>query len=224
MPSDSSMPRDALTVLAWRSKLATVLVGLFVFQIVAIGGYEYFHVQSALDPENLADQVEETIEDAYPEFRQALLDRIEKNAPPVANAASTELIASMPEFRQELEAFTSRQIDRAIEEGTEFSAEQFRDLLQHHREDVIATFEALDAIPEGTHQSILTLENRIEQLVGIEVARQAQRVVAIYRALNDKLERLADPSALLEPRELLERQIVRILKTLLMQQTAESHG
>jgi len=59
----------------------------------------------------------------------------------------------------------------------------------------------------------LDLEEQMDEQLGVELQKQARTALELHRELNTKLERLSS-DAPLEPKELLERRIIRISRTL----------
>jgi hypothetical protein len=207
-------PTNALAEVHGQAQLSAALAVVLAVLLVGIAIYEYYRVTSMLAPENVADRVETAIQENYPEVRAEIVREVKSQAPVIAEQVSDELIALAPDARQRLEALTARQIDRAIAEGTEFSAEQFRDVLNDNRAQVVEIFETIEQAPENTHELVLAMEADLEQSLDVDVQRQAKYVLAAHRGLNDKLETLADPNAQLDPQELLERRIVRIVRAM----------
>jgi hypothetical protein len=194
--------------------VSAILALVLVAEIAGIGAYAYYRVRRVLAPENLADRVEEAIRENYPEVRQEVVTEIKSQAPQIAEQVSQEILSSAPEARHYLERLTARELEAGLDQATQLSAEQFRKILDENRDKVEAAFEAIDGAPEEARQLILETEDSIETQLGVNIQQQAENTLLTYRRLNDKLERLVDPDATLEPQELLERRILRILKTM----------
>jgi hypothetical protein len=212
-------PKQRVPDSVWTSSLlSAALAVVLVLEVAGLGLYGYYRVQRLLDPENLADRAEEAIRKNYPEVRQNLVEQIKSQAPEIAEQVSAEMIASTPDARRELEELTARQIELGLNEATELSAEQFRQLLRRNRKQMIAAFEKIEAAPQETEELVLQTEASIEQELGVDLQRQARQALRVHRQLNDKLERLVESEEELLAQELIEGRIVRILKT--MQQPA----
>jgi hypothetical protein len=208
-------PPKEVRASVWNSSLLSAVLALaLVAEIVGLAAYGYYRVQRALDPENLADRAETAIRENYPEVREQLIEQIQSSSPQIAEQVSAELIASTPEARQQLEQFTARQIELGLDRGTELSAEQFRQILDDNRPQIVEAFEKLETAPQEAHALILETEARIEKELGVDLQAQAKNALAVHRQVNDKLERLTDEEATLDAQEQIERRIVRILKTL----------
>lgn len=123
------------------------------------------------------------------------------------------MVASSPEVRQWLERTTARQLEYGLDEVTDLSAEQFRAFLQAHHDPIERAFEQLEDAPDKTRELVEDLEQGLDKQLGADLHEQARTALGLLRQLNVKLERLSSDAAL-EPRELLERRIVRILRTL----------
>jgi hypothetical protein len=198
----------------WNSVLSAVLAVILVAELLGLGAYGYYRVQTALQPENLANRVEHAIEENYPEFRKDLIRQVKRRSPQIAEQVSSQIVESAPNVRERLERFTARQLEAGLDEVTELSADKFRQVLQENHDQLVKAFEAVEQAPEETRRLVLETEASLEQQLGVDIQTQARNALAVHRDLNDKLERLADPEATLEPKELIERRIVRIVKTM----------
>lgn len=212
MRADNNHPSKAGNF--FQSNLFTaILVGLFAVELVAISTYTYTEVQSRLKPKNLVDEAQKAIVNNYPEIREKLTEEVKAQSPVIAKTLSEKAIATAPEVRQWAENATRRQLNYTLDEATKLSTEEFRDLLQANRERIKKAFVQIEEAPEETKEYALGLESSIDEYLGINLKNQTENALQLQRRLNDKLERLAS-DAPLEPKELLEKRIVRILKTL----------
>ena len=198
--------------------LAVVLMA----EAVGFTWHAYRLAQRKMTPEYLVDSAERAIRANYPEMRQLLTTEIKERAPEIADQLSREMIASSPEVREWLEQMTARQLEYGLGEVTNLSAEQFRAFLEENRPTVILALDRIEEAPDEAHRLVLNLEGKLEARIGVDVQKQAQRALELHRQLNHKLERLIDPSETLSPKELLERRMVRILRTLQEEKFAAS--
>lgn len=203
------------------SRLSAILAVVLVLEIITLTVYANYRVQSALDPENLGERVEEAVVENYPELRQELIAQVKADAPQIAEEVSRQMIAQAPQARQELEQLTARQLERGLNEAIDLSAEQFREVLRANREDIVQVFETIEEAPEDAHRLVLDMEADIEQQLQVDLQRQMRQALRAHQQLNDKLERLSSPDVQLDSRELLERRIVRILRTMQEQETLD---
>lgn len=203
------------------SYVSAGLAVLLTVEILGIGIYAYNRVQTALKPENLADHIEVAIRDNYPEFRKDLVAQVKQEAPAIAKQVSAELIAAAPDARVELEELTERQLELGLETATELSAEQFQTFLQDNRPQIVKVFETIEDAPEDAHQLVLETEKNIEQQLGVDMQRQAKMALRVHRQVNDKLDRISESDENLKSKELLERRIVRLLRTMQQQRIEE---
>lgn len=199
------------------SRLTAILSGILAIIILAIAIESYYQISRLTDPERLGDRIETAIRDNYPEVHEELVAQVKARAPELAKEVSKDLIQSTPEVRAELEQFAARQLETGLDEITELSAEEFRDLLNRNRETVTAAFEQIEQAPEEARRLILETEADMEQALGVDLQRQMQNAVKMHRQLNDKLDRLNDPDETLDAKSLLERRLIRILRTMEMQ-------
>lgn len=199
---------------ASRNWTTTWLIGLLIVEMTGMGLYTYFDVKRQMEPSNLAAKAEEAIERNYPEIRKKIVQNVEENATTIAEQISDEAVGSSPETRQWLERMVKRQLGYGLDRATAFSAEGFRGFLQENRQRIEEAFQRLEQAPEQARQMVLELESRMEQQWGVALESEARAALELHRQLNRKLQRLAG-DAPLEPRELLERRIVRIFRTLI---------
>lgn len=198
----------------FQSNLFTaILVGLFVVEVIAIGTYTYRDVRSKLNPTHLVDQAEKALRQNYPDIRKNVTRDIQQNAPQIAESLSNQLVATTPEVRQWLEDATRRQLKYTLDETTELSAEEFLELLQNNHDEIEDAFQQLEEVPQLAQQSVLDLETNIDKSWGVNLKSQAENALELHQLLNDKLDRLTS-NAPLTPKELLERRMLRILRTL----------
>ena len=204
------------------SVLAATLACVLMAEVVGLGLYGYYRVQRALAPENLADRAVEAIRANYPEVRQEIVTQVKSESPEIAEQVSQQIIASTPEARKELEQFTARQVEIGLDQATELSADQFRDVLRENHDQFVKIFEAIEDAPEEAHELVLETEASIEKQLGVDLQRQARQALRAHRQLNEKLARLASNQENLSSKELLERRIVRILRTMQEQRENEA--
>ena len=202
------------------SGVTTWLIVLLIIELIGMSWYTYLDVQRQMRPASLVDRAEEAIRRNYPEIRRKIKRDVEENAPAIAEKISDEAVASSPEVRQWLERATARQLESGLDQATDLSAEQFRMFLQDNREQVKQAFEQMDDAPEQTRKLVLDLEEQMDEQLGVELQKQARAALERHRQLNTKLERLSS-DAPLEPKELLERRIIRISRTLAEQRLSE---
>jgi hypothetical protein len=196
------------------SYLSAILASVLVAEIALVSLIAYSRVNSALDPEKMADRAEEAIRENYPQLRAEIIQQVHEKSPAIAARVSRRITASAPDARQWLEDFTAQQLKAGLNEAGDLSAEQFRLMLQNNREAIFQGFEQIEAAPDETRRLILDMEKSIEHQLGVDIQEQAEVALAVHVRLNDKLARLNDADATLKPQELLEGRIVRILKTM----------
>jgi hypothetical protein len=204
----------------WTSvSCSAALAGILVLEIVGITAYGYYRTQRLLDPKRLGDRIETAILERYPEARAELLSQVQTQSPQIAERVSQQILKSTPSARHQLEQLTSRQLDAGLDQIAAISREQFREMLQRNHDSIVTAFERVEQAPDGAHRLVLETEASLEEQLGIDVQRQAHTALALLRNLNDKLERLQQPDAPLDSKELLERRIVRILRAVQERET-----
>lgn len=204
---------EAARSLRAASICCAVLAALLLAEVAGGCWYAYAQVRPKLEPAQLADQAEAAIRRRYPEIRRHLVAELNDRAPEWASAVSREALQAAPEVRAQVADWTARQLARGLEEVIDLSVDRFRDFLRNHRSEIEGAFDDLAAAPEQIHESVVDLEQRFEADFAVDVQAQAKSALDLHRALNDKLARLADPAAPLDPTELIERRILRIVKS-----------
>lgn len=206
---------------SWIRSIATMVLALvLVGETIGFSLYTYADVEQKLEPKRLVDTAEQTIRRRYPQLRRQLVEEIRDHAPEIAARASKEAVASSPELRQWLERVTARQLEVGLDEATELSADEFRTFLRNNHDEVRRALEQIDAAPEKADKLVLRFEERLDGQFGIDIRKDAKRALELQQRLNTKLERLAGNGPL-EPKELLERRIVRILRAMQQEELQE---
>jgi len=215
MSSSSNSPASAGNFFR-SNQFTAVLLGLFLFEVLAIGVDTYLDIRERIQPESLVEQAEQEIRKNYPKIRKELTAEIKAQAPNIAETMSHQLIASSPQIRQWLQDTTRRQLRYGLDETTELSSAQFRSFVRDNREEIEELFIQLEETPEQVEETVLGLESNFEKSWGIQLENQAENALVLHRKLNDKLETINSGSSL-SPKELLERRIFRIVRTLAIQ-------
>lgn len=197
-----------------RTYITATLAVLLTLEIAAIGIYAYVRISSALKPENLANQIEQSVRENYPEFRQELVSQAHEKAPEIAQRVSKSILAAASDARADLERIAARQLAAGLDTGTELSAEQFRKLLRDNHAQFVKVFESIEDAPEEAHRLVLETEANIEKELSVDLQRQAKLAVSKMSDFNAKLDRLAGPPETLSAKEQLERRIVRVLRAM----------
>lgn len=199
----------------WTSaSLSALLSGILLSELLIFTTYSYYQAERWLDPAYLGDQIESAVRENYPELRVNLIAQVEAKSPEIAERISQQLVATTPEARQQLERLTSRQLDAGLDQITQISREQFREMLRRNHDAIVAALEQIEQAPDEARRFVLKTEASLEDQMGIDLQRQARTALALHRDLNNKLERLQQPDAALDSKELLERRIVRLLRTI----------
>lgn len=194
---------------AWTLGLLIAFIALTAWFLT----YQYLNYRRMMQPENLVAMAEKQIEENYPAVREAAKERIIESAPDLAKKLSRKAVASVPEARERLVKFLGRQMAGGLDEATELSAEQFRQLLRENRDLVKEGIEELKKTPARAERFVLNLETRLEKRWDTDIRKDARFLLTTHRALNAKLDRLANAETL-APDELLARRILRIVRAI----------
>ncbi|QDU77714.1 hypothetical protein Pan97_47880 [Bremerella volcania] len=195
------------------NRFTTVLLGLFLIELIGISVDTYLDIRKRIQPRNLAEQAEQEIRKNYPKLRRELTTEIKTQAPNIAEAMSEQLIGSSPQIRQWLQETTRRQLRLGLHETTKLSSAQFQSFVRDNHAEIEELFVQLEETPEHTEEIVLDLESNIENSWGVQLQNQTENALSLHRKFNDKLEKINRGTSL-TPKELLERRIVRIVRTL----------
>ena len=198
----------------WNSNTTTmVLVIIFACQFVLMGWYTYASVQEQLAPEKLVQKAEKAVEKNYPALRKTFKSEIKANADEIAESLSQAAIDSAPDLRKALQQILQRNVRQGLDVVTELSADEFKDFVKENRERIESLIKELEDSPEIAQQTIRDFEQDLDEVLGVDLEKQAKEALIIHRELNQKLAKLNDGNTL-DAQGLLEKRIVRILKTL----------
>lgn len=192
--------------------IAALVMATFLAGQSAVLGVLAIRLRS--DPERLVDAVVSVVRSEYPPVRRKVVERVQARAPAIGEYVSREVVLeSSPDFRRWLEQATEEQIPELFQLLTEASRERFRAFLEENRSTIEQALEELHEAPERFQATVLSLEESLESTLAIDLERQAQEALRVHRRLNDRLSGLAQGDYL-TPRELMERRILRLTKTL----------
>jgi len=206
-----------------QAKTTFLLSGLWLLVLVVFVSHGIYKYNQLTDEEKLVDQAVEAIKKDYPEFRKQLVSDIQTSAPKYAEHLSQSLIKAAPDVRQEAEQFVTRQIDTGSDELIALSSEKFNEYVANNREMFEKWLTQLDESPEKVKQLSQEMNQQIEELVGTDLQKQLDMLLAAHEKLNERLGRI-EKHAGLSPTELIERRIVRILKALEQKYVTENDG
>ncbi|MBI1248825.1 hypothetical protein GC197_13415 [bacterium] len=212
MTDSSPKPSPVEKFFASRRLTAGLLI-VFLIELIGIVSYTYVEVERQIQPNHLADEAEKAIRKNYPEIRKEFTTEIKQNAPEIAAALSNKLIASTPEIRQWLQDAMRRQLRYGLDETTQLSAAEFSEFLHSNHDEIEELFVKLEETPDDLDNYVNKFEVKIQQQWGVDLEKQARNALLLHREFNDKLETINRGSAL-TPKELLEKRILRIVKTL----------
>lgn len=209
-------PEHARTLPVTRrlSWLSTVLAIVLIVEIAGLSVYAWNVYLRETQPERLADRAERALEENYPELRSQMIHQVSQQAPVLAAQVSDRLIEATPNARLELENISLKYLERGLDDAAELSADEFRDWLRQNHDAIEDAFLQIEQAPSDARLLMLDTEASLEEQLGLDLRDQAKLALEVYRMLNDKLERLADPNIELSHQERLERRTIRLLRAL----------
>lgn len=205
-------PSGGLTIrLSW---LSAVLASLLAAEIIGLCGYAFYVAKREMEPERLARRAEAALTKNYEAIRSEVLQQVRHQAPVVAKQMSNRLLDETPNARRDLEEFTVRHLEQGFDNAFELSADEFRQWLRANHDTIEDAFEQIEQAPEDARLLVMDTEASLEEQLGLDLRDQAKLTLELYRVLNEKLERLSQPSAELSEQERLERRVIRLLRAL----------
>ncbi|MCG6157064.1 hypothetical protein [Rubinisphaera margarita] len=196
--------------------LTTVLLIVFCVELIAIAGMTYSQVQENLEPENIAAATEQYAEENYPEIRKEIVTRVRENSDQYAETVSQQLMASSDDARIQLEQLTETGVEEGLDEGTQMSKQAFREFLKENHQEIESYLKELEDSPQEARQFIVGLEQDLEQALEVDMQKQMDNLAELQTQFNSKVDRLT-AGGNMEPIELLELRILRLMKTLQQQ-------
>lgn len=205
-------PDSGVTIrLSWMSLgLATLLA----VEIIGLAGYAFFVMKREMEPARLTERAEAALTENYASLRSEIIQQVHHQAPLVAEQMSNRLLKETPNARLELEQFTVRHLEQGFDNAFELSADEFRQWLRANHDAIEDAFVQIEQAPEDAKLLVMDTEASLEEQLGLDLRDQARLALEVYGVLNEKLERLALPSAELSPQERLERRMIRLLRAL----------
>lgn len=204
----------ALPVTRSLSWLSTALAIVLIVEIAGLSVYAWNVFRRETQPERLADRAERALEENYPELRSQMVHQVSQQAPVLAAQVSDRLLEATPSARLELENISLKYLERGLDDAAELSADEFREWLRQNHNAIEDAFIQIEQAPNDARLLVLDTEASLEEQLGLDLRDQAKLTLEVYRMLNDKLERLADPNVELSHQERLERRTIRLLRAL----------
>ena len=209
----ASVPPDAIRQAEWHwssAALATILT----LEIIGLSLYAVSVVRRETQPDKVAKRAEAALVENYPALREEVIQQTSANAPVLAEHVSNELLEATLSARVELEELTIEQLERGLDNAVELSADEFRAWLRANHDAIEDAFIQIEQAPNDARLLVLDTEASLEEQLGLDLRDQAKLALEVYRLFNDKLARLASPTADLTQQERLERRMIRLLRAL----------
>lgn len=189
------------------------LASLLVLQIVLIGLVGYNQYATYTNPKAIVKMIEKRLESSSPALQQSLEKEIKESAPIIAKKISEQNKKSIPQAREELEDYLARSYALGLRHANRWGKEEMREFVRAHKDEIRRNFKELEKVPDETKKIIIDLEQRLEETIGTDIQEQAKLVLSIHHLLNKKLENIVADRGL-DPDQLLEKRMVRILRAL----------
>lgn len=204
-------------VTALRNKLARENMFTLVVSLILMGVvfgyflYGYFEIRSVLVPSTLVQLAGRTVDDKLPELRGAVVSEVETNAPVWAEQLSGQAVETVPSMREQIEEYTLKGVDEAVDRSVNLTEEKFRQFLQENRNEINKAIQELEANQSISEETMAGIEQGMNEQLNTNVQAQAAEVLVTLEEVNSKLNHLTDGEGLSEL-EQLEREFLMILR------------
>jgi hypothetical protein len=195
-----------------RGNILTLLLGFLA--LGALGAYFYWgysQFSEVLQHERLADTVTTLVDDNVPGVRKSLEDEARKSAPAWAEGLSKQLRDGLPMGRKKLEDYVIDRTKATLEEGAVLTQEQFTRFLQANKATLQRDIADLAKGPNLADEAIVELEKSLQAQLDSDLKMNANEMVYILTAFNDKLSKLAKNQKL-DQTEAIERRLAMIAR------------
>lgn len=193
------------------------LVLVLICELVGLSLHGWNIVARESQPDRLTRRAEAMLVANYPELKEQWLSGTRELAPQAAQQFSQRLLRSTTSARIELEELSLKHLEEGLDSAVELSADEFRQWLRDNHDAIEDAFLQIEQAPEDARLLVLDTEASLEEQLGLDLRDQAKLALEVYRTLNNKLERLADPNSDLSRQEQLERRTIRLIRAMISQ-------
>jgi len=203
--------------------MTTVIVGgLLVLLLLGYFTFGYVQIKDLTDSKMLYALVEQNLRNTrmpgsnrgvpttLSQARRYLENEIEKTSTRLAGQMSQQLLDRGPQIREQIETYALMQAKGMLDQGTEMTAQKFRDIIKANRPLLQACIDDLSENDELAEERIAELVAAMEAEMGADLKSQADEVLKAARIANGRLEALSRGENLNQEHK-LERQLVMIL-------------
>ena len=148
-------------------------------------------------------------------------EQIAENAPVIAKQFSDQAVEMAPSVRLVVEDYAVEQMRLLVDQGTTFTADKFAQMVDENRVTIESAMNDLAENEKLSEATMTELIGLLEKELGTDIQEQAGLVLGTLKALNAKLDRLANAEDLNEE-EQAERAALMIARRLLVEQQAVS--
>tara|TARA_B100000809_G_C14999722_1_gene481105 strand:+ start:29 stop:874 length:846 start_codon:yes stop_codon:yes gene_type:complete len=154
-------------------------------------------------------------------LQEWLDEQIAENAPVIAKQFSDQAVEMAPSIRLVVEDYAVEQMRLLVDQGTAFTADKFGQMVDENRVTIESAMNDLAENEKLSEATMTELIGLLEAELGTDIQEQAGLVLGTLKALNAKLDRLANAEDLNEE-EQAERAALMIARRLLVEQQAVS--
>ena len=195
-----------------RGNILTLLLGLLA--LGGLGAYFYWgysQFSEVLQPDRVADTVATLVDDNVPGVRKSLEDEARKSAPAWAEGLSKQLREALPVGRRKLEDYVIDRTKETLQTGAVLTQEQFTKFVQDNKIALKSDIVDLTKGPILADSAIAELEKSLQAQLDSDLKTNANEMVYILTAFNEKLAKLAKNQKL-DQTEAIERRLAMIAR------------
>ena len=202
------------------SWITMIVGGLLLLLVVVYFSIGYSAVSELKDPELVVSLVGQAVDDQIPIQRQRLEDEVKNNASTWAEQASQQVLAALPQLREQIEQLALQQSDNVIAQIDVVGEQQFRRIIDENRSTMQRAIQDLKNDEDVSEEVLLALQLAIEKELQIDANSQADAVLTIVSDLNTNMGELIEGKDLtLEQKA--ERRALMLAKRLLVETFGE---
>lgn len=203
-----------------RENMFTLIVSLLLLAVItAYFVYGYLEIKSVLVPKTVVSLAARTVDDQLPQLRSSVTEEVNKNAPVWAEQLSQQAVDTVPSMREQLEEYTVKGVDQAIERSVSLTEDTFREFLQENRNEIERAIKELEENDKLSDESVAQIGAGLNERLNTNVQAQASEVLVTLDEVNSKLKYLAETEELSQL-EQLEKEFLMILRRMHLREEA----
>ncbi|RMG39171.1 MAG: hypothetical protein D6725_05730 [Planctomycetota bacterium] len=197
-----------------RGSTATLIVGLVIIALLCgYFAFAYRLIMPRLGPAAVVATAVGFIEQQLPEASSELKRMIDDQADDWARSLSEQLLAKIPDFREQIAELAEKQMAELVASTIQYSEDEIRKVLREHKDTLNRAVEELAASERLSDRTVQELEAMLEQQLKAELEEHSAIVLETVRMLNEKIKKLKEGKNL-NKEEKLERRALMLARRL----------